>query len=192
DATDGDTTQELSISMEDRLKPHRIGEAELRDWRHHISQIWTGLPLVTLYNLFEDLAKAKPDEFAEWLVDLRKAGLSPQEQKAIPPHEIYFLQNFQETVQAVNQYASYQYERMKLSDPESELFNQKAYQNLADEVAMGARKVRTSFRTVIDDYNQAVQSMPEVRSAKTATLSLSLADAFKAVDKGVIGDTAPG
>jgi len=192
DATDGDTTQDLSISMEDRLKPHRIGEPELRDWKHRISQIWTGLPLVTLYNLFEDLAKAKPDEFAEWLVDLRKAGLSPQEQKAIPPHEIYFLQNFQETVQAVNQYASYQYERMKLSDPESELYNKKEYQNLADEVAMGARKIRTSFRTVIDDYNQAIQSMPEVRSAKTATLSLKLADAFKAVDKGIIGDRTPG
>lgn len=192
DATDGDTTQDLSISMEDRLKPHRIGEPELRDWKHRISQVWTGLPLVTLYNLFEDQAKAKPDEFAEWLIEVRKVGLSAQEQKAIPPHEIYFLQNFQETVQAINQYASYQYERMKLSDPESELFNQKAYQNLADEVAMGARKVRTSFRTVIDDYNQAIQSMPEVRSAKTATLSLKLADAFKAVDKGAIGDTAPG
>jgi energy-coupling factor transporter ATP-binding protein EcfA2 len=192
DATDGDTTQDLSISMEDRLKPHRIGEPELRDWKHRISQVWTGVPLVTLYNLFEDQAKAKPAEFAEWLVEVRKLGLNAQEQKAIPPHEIYFLQNFQETVQAINQYSGYQFERMKLSDPESELFNQKAYQDLADEVAMGSRKIRTSFRTVIDDYNQAVQSMPEVRPARTATLTLNLAEAFKGIDKTSIGQAAPG
>lgn len=192
DATDGDTTQDLSISMEDRLKPHRIGEPELRDWKHRISQVWTGVPLVTLYNLFEDQAKAKPAEFAEWLVEVRKLGLTAQEQKAIPPHEIYFLQNFQETVTAINQYASYQYDRMQLSDPESELFNKKEYQNMADEVAAGSRKIRTSFRTVIDDYNQAIQSMPEVRSAKTATLSLSLADAFKSIDKSAIGQSSPG
>ncbi len=192
DATDGDTTQDLSISMEDRLKPHRIGEPELRDWKHRISQVWTGVPLVTLYNLFEDQAKSKPAEFAEWLVEVRKLGLNAQEQKAIPPHEIYFLQNFQETVQAINQYSGYQFERMKLSDPESELFNQKAYQDLADEVAMGSRKIRTSFRTVIDDYNQAVQSMPEVRPARTATLTLNLAEAFKGIDKTSIGQAAPG
>lgn len=192
DATDGDTTQDLSISMEDRLKPHRIGEPELRDWKHRISQVWTGVPLVTLYNLFEDQAKSKPAEFAEWLVEVRKLGLTAQEQKAIPPHEIYFLQNFQETVTAINQYASYQYDRMQLSDPESELFNKKEYQNMADEVAAGSRKIRTSFRTVIDDYNQAIQSMPEVRSAKTATLSLSLADAFKSIDKSAIGQSSPG
>lgn len=192
DATDGDTTQDLSISMEDRLKPHRIGEPELRDWKHRISQVWTGVPLVTLYNLFEDQAKSKPAEFAEWLVEVRKLGLTAQEQKSIPPHEIYFLQNFQETVTAINQYASYQYDRMQLSDPESELFNKKEYQNMADEVAAGSRKIRTSFRTVIDDYNQAIQSMPEVRSAKTATLSLSLADAFKSIDKAAIGQSSPG
>ena len=192
DATDGDTTQDLSISMEDRLKPHRIGEPELRDWKHRISQVWTGLPVVTLYNLFEDQAKAKPAEFGEWLVQVRKLGLDATEQKAIPPHEIYFLQNFQETVQAINQYASYLHDRQELSNPESEKLASNKYADMADEVAAGARKVRVSFRTVIDDYNQAVQSMPEVRAAKTATLSLNLAEAFEGLDRGAIGDTAPG
>src|SRR5690606_28005866 len=57
---------------------------------------------------------------------------------------------------------------------------------------MGSRKIRTSFRTVIDDYNQAVVSTPEVRSAKTATLSLNLAEAFKGIDRTVIGRATPG
>lgn len=192
DTVDGDTTQELSISMEDRLKPHRIGEPELRDWKHRISQVWTGLPVVTLYNLFEDLATAKPAEFGEWLVQLRKLGLSGAEQKAIPPHEIYFLQNFQETVQAVNQYASYLNDRMQLSNPESDMLANKKYADMSDEVTAGGRKVRVSFRTVIDDYNQAVQSMPEVRPAKGAALTLDLAQAFAGLDRDSIADSAPG
>ncbi|MDP2204697.1 MAG: hypothetical protein Q8K65_00140 [Alphaproteobacteria bacterium] len=191
DTADGDTTQELSISMEDRLKPHRIGEPEDRDWKHRISQVWTGLPLVTLYNLFEDLATAKPAEFGDWLVQIRKLGLTAAEQKAIPPHEIYFLQNFQETVKAVNQYSDYLSDRAKLSNPESELLADKKYVNMADEVMAGARKVRVSFRTVIDDYNHAVQSTPEVRSAKVATLTLNAAAAFKALNRDAISEPAP-
>lgn len=192
DTVDGDTTQELSFSMEDRLKPHRIGEPELRDWKHRISQVWTGLPLVTLYNLFEDHAKAKPAEFADWLVQIRKLGLTSAEQKSIPPHEIYFLQNFQETVQAINQYADYLSDRAKLADPESELLADKKYASMADEITAGARKVRVTFRTVIDDYNHAVQAMPEVRPAKTATLSLSVSAAFKDLNRDAISEPAPG
>lgn len=192
DTVDGDTTQELSFSMEDRLKPHRIGEPELRDWKHRISQVWTGLPLVTLYNLFEDHAKAKPAEFADWLVQIRKLGLTSTEQKSIPPHEIYFLQNFQETVQAINQYADYLSDRAKLADPESELLADKKYASMADEITAGARKVRVTFRTVIDDYNHAVQAMPEVRPAKTATLSLSVSAAFKDLNRDAISEPAPG
>jgi len=192
DTADGDTTQELSISMEDRLKPHRIGEPELRDWKHRISQVWTGLPLVTLYNLFTDMAVAKPDEFGNWLVQIRKLGLTAAEQKAIPPHEIYFLQNFQETVKAVNQYASYLNDRLELSNPESELLASKKHADMANEVTAGARKVRVSFRTVIDDYNQAVQSMPEVRPAKSATLTLDTSAAFRDLNRDAIGEPPPG
>ncbi|MFN7113647.1 MAG: hypothetical protein ACK4PK_04730 [Alphaproteobacteria bacterium] len=191
DTVDGDTTQELSISMEDRLKPHRIGEPELRDWKHRISQVWTGMPLVTLYNLFEDVATAKPAEFGNWLVQMRKEGLTAAEQKAIPPHEIYFLQNFQETVQAVNQYAEYLHDRMQLSDPESDMLAQKKFADMADEVMAGSRKVRVSFRTVIDDYNHAVQSTPEVRPAKSATLMLDLSAAFKQLNRDAISEPTP-
>lgn len=192
DTSDGDTTQELSESMEDRLKPHRIGAPEMRDWTHRISQVWTGMPLVTLYNLFEDQAKAKPAEFADWLVQMRKLGLSAAEQKAIPPHEIYFLQNFQDTVQAINQYGSYLSDRLELSDPESDLLKNKKYADMLDEVSANGRRIRATFRTVIDDYNHAIQSTPEVRPAKGATLKLNVAEAFKSLDRAAINDPTPG
>jgi hypothetical protein len=191
DTVDGDTTQELSISMEDRLKPHRIGAPELRDFKHRVSQVWTGLPLVTLYNLFEDLATAKPAEFGNWLVQIRKLGLTATEQKAIPPHEIYFLQNFQETIQAANQYSTYLNERQSLSDPESDLLANKKYADMADEVMANGRKIRVSFRTIIDDFNAAIQSTPDVRSAKDATLLLDALAAFNGLNRDAISEPAP-
>lgn len=192
DASDGDTTQELSVSMMTRLNPLRVGEPALRDWTHRIGQVWTGLPVVTLYNLFEGTAKAKPAEFGEWLVKLRKEGLSAEEVKAIPPHEIYFLSNFQETVQAVNQVARYYDTRLRLSNPESELYNQKVYQDMSDEVAAHGDRLHVSFRKVIADFNKAVQAMPEVRNAKEASLTLDLSSVFKAIDLSAVGRTLPG
>ncbi|MBI1215458.1 MAG: hypothetical protein GC185_06545 [Alphaproteobacteria bacterium] len=192
DKSDGSTTQELSVSMMTRLNPLRIGEPSERDWRHRISQVWTGMPLVTLYNLFEGTAKAKPAEFANFLIEMRKLGLSAQEVKAIPPHEIYFLQNFQETVTAVNQVSNYYADRLKLADPESPMLNQKAYENLADEIAADGDKIFVSFRKVIADFNRAVEGMAEVRDAKAATLSLNLSEVFKSVDLSSVGKTMPG
>lgn len=192
DASDGRTTQELSVSMMTRLNVMRIGEPSERDWRHRIGQVWTGLPVVTLYNLFESTAKAKPAEFANFLIELRKLGLSAQEVKAIPPHEIYLLQNFQETVQAVNQVSSYYADRLKLSNPESPMLNSKAYENLTDEISASGDKIFVSFRKVIADFNKALEGSAEVRDAKTATLSLNLSEVFKSIDMNAIGKTAPG
>jgi hypothetical protein len=192
DSTDGDTTQEISVSMETRLNPMRIGDPEQRDWAHRISQIWTGLPLVTLYNMFEKKAKADPVGFSDFLVELRQLGLTASERKAIPPHELYFLRNYQETVQAVNQVTKYYDDRLQLSDPASEKYNQKEYKDLSDEVSANGKNIFVSFRKAIADFNKAIQATPEVRPATEATLSLNLAEVFKTVDLSAIGRVAPG
>ncbi|MDE1153981.1 MAG: hypothetical protein PW788_15730 [Micavibrio sp.] len=192
DSSDGDTTQDISVSMKTRLNPMYVGEPSDNDWKHRISQVWTGLPVVTLYNIFEPLAKSKPDEFSKFLVDLRKLGLDAEEVKAIPPHEIYFLQNFQETVTAINQVSQYYSDRLQLANPESPLLQQKAYENLADEISSGYDRIHVSFRKVIADFNKAVQSAPEVSDAKEAVLSLDLSAAFAQLDMSAIGKTMPG
>ncbi len=192
DATDGDTTQELSTSMETRLDIMRVGKPTEIDWAHRISQVYTGLPLSTLYNLFEGTAKSNPAEFAQFLVDLRELGLTAEERKAIPPHERYLLKNFQDTVVAINQAAKCYDMQLKLADPESELFNQSAYENMVDEVAANAKRMHVSFRTVIDDRNKALQRAVDVRPAKEATLSLNLKDVFRNVDLQEVGKGNPG
>ncbi|MEZ0223625.1 MAG: hypothetical protein ACAH83_03660 [Alphaproteobacteria bacterium] len=192
DSSDGDTTQELSVSMMTRLNVMRIGDPEKRDWAHRISQVWTGLPLVTLYNMFDKKAKADPVGFSEFLVELRQLGLTAAERKAIPPHELYFLRNYQETVQAINQVSTYYDDRLQLSDPTSEKYSQKEYKDLSDEVSAGGNNIFVSFRKVIADFNKAIQSTPEVRPASEATLSLKIGEMLRNVDLSAIGKVSPG
>ena len=191
DASDGDTTQELSVSMLTRLNPMRIGDPGLRDWSHRIGQIWTGLPVVTLYNLFEKTAKSNPAGFSDFLVNLRQLGLTAQERKAIPPHELYFLRNFQETVQAINQVSAYYNTRLQLSNPESAQYSKKEYQALSDEVSAHGDNIFVSFRKPIADFNKAIQATPEVRAAAESSLKLDLADIFKNVDLSAVGKVQP-
>lgn len=191
DASDGDTTQELSTSMLTRLNPMRIGDPGLRDWSHRIGQIWTGLPVVTLYNLFEKTAKGNPAGFSDFLVNLRQLGLNAQERKAIPPHELYFLRNFQETIQAINQVSNYYNKRLKLSNPESDAYSGKEYQNLSDEVSAHGDNIFVSFRKPIADFNKAIQPTPEVRPSAESSLKLDLTETFKNVDLSAVGKIAP-
>ncbi len=191
DASDGDTTQELSTSMLTRLNPMRIGDPSLADWSHRISQVWTGLPLTTIYNLFEKQAKADPPKFSQFLVDLRELGLSAQEIKAIPPHETYFLRNYQETYKAINQVARYYNDRLQMSNPESALMGKKENQNLSDEISAFGDNIFVSFRKPISDFNQAIQATPDVRPSSEANLSLNLGEIFKSVDLSAIGRVVP-
>lgn len=167
---DGDTTQELSASMMTRLNPMYVGNPTIRDWEHRISQVWTGLPLVTLHSIFQEFATNKPVEFTDFLMDLRKMGLSAEEQAAIPNKEIYFLQNWQETIDAVKQVSEYYNFRAQLSDTESTLFDQDAYQDLADEINTdaAAKMLSVSFRKVIADNNKAMEGVPDVNVTITS------------------------
>jgi hypothetical protein len=192
DAADGDTTQELSVSMMTRLNPMRIGDPEKRDWSHRISQIWTGLPLTTLYTIFDKKIKADPVGFSEFLVELRQLGLTAAERKAIPPHELYFLRNYQETVKAIGQVSTYYDDRLQLSDPTSEKYNQKEYKDLSDEVSANGKNIFVSFRKPIADFNKAIQSTPEVRPAAESALSFNLGEVFRTMDLSAIGKVAPG
>lgn len=194
DTTDGDTTQDLSLSMETRLNIVRIGEPEKPDWCHRVSQIWTGLPLVTLYNLNEEKARANPAEFAEWLIGLRTLGLNNEEIQAIPPHELHFLRNFDKTVQAINQVSNYYYDRLLYSNQNSEKYNTKDKKilDMADEIAMGGKRIHVSFRKAIDDFNKAMQNAPEVRGKKQTTLSFNLSDVFNKAKVATIGENVPG
>jgi hypothetical protein len=166
---DGDTTQELSASMMTRLNPMYVGNPTPRDWEHRISQVWTGLPLMTLYRVFNDFALEKPEEFTQFLLDLRKMGLDDRQVAAIPAREIYFLQHWQETVVAVADVAKQQHFRFQLADTESKLYDKAEYKNLSDEISSdaAAKQIAVSFRKIIDDCNKAIEGMAEAHEPRT-------------------------
>lgn len=191
DAKDGATTQEIPESTMTRLDPLRIDVPTSQDWEHRISQIWTGLPLVTLYDLFKSTADAKPAEFAEFLVRLRKLGLHTNEVKNIPVREIYFLQNFQTTVRAIKQVAKYYADRLEMSDPESKLYEKPENGSISDEISAHGDKIHVSFRKAIADFNKAIQSTPKVYDAKELSLSLDLDAVFRNASTASIGAIEP-
>ncbi|MDI1226468.1 MAG: hypothetical protein PSY14_02135 [bacterium] len=192
EASDGITTHELSKSLGSRLYVMRVGDAGQADWAHRTSQVWTGLPLTTLYTVFGKAAQAQPEAFAKFLVDLRKLELSADEVNAIPPHQIEFLMKYTDTVKAANQVSTFWSEQDQLSREDSPLLMQDAYKGLVDELGEGARHIGVTFRTITASYNDARHTSPEARPVSEAVVNLDLASTFNNLDTSVIGQTAPG
>ena len=192
EASDGITTHELSKSLGSRLYTMRVGDAGQADWAHRTSQVWTGLPLTTLYTVFGKAAQAQPEAFAKFLVDLRKLELSADEVNAIPPHQIEFLMKYTDTVKAANQVSTFWSEQDQLSRDDSPLLMQDAYKGLVDELGEGARHIGITFRTITASYNDARHTTPEARPVSEAVVNLDLASTFNNLDTSVIGQTAPG
>lgn len=191
DKSDGETTQELSVSMQTRLNSSRIGAPQLRDWQHRLSQIYTGLPLTTLYNLFGETAKSNPAEFGQWLVDMRKLGLDEAEIKKIPPHEIHFLKNFHDTVPAMEKLADYYYTRQKFADVESDIYKSSKHNDISDEVSAHGDRIYVSFRKAIADFDKAKLATPEVVSSKGLKLEFNLASLFESFNVDLVSETSP-
>lgn len=192
ESSDGVTTHDLSKSLKTRIHVMRVGEATEIDWAHRISQIWMGLPLTTMYTLFETIARAKPEAFGKFLADLRQLDLTAEQVNAIPPHQLEFLKDYPNKVQAANQIASFWHTQEQLAKEDSPLLRQDAYKNLVDELGEGNQNIDVSFRKIIATYNKAIHSTPEVRDAKEAVLELDLAKVFNDLDLSAIGQAAPG
>lgn len=179
DPKDGATTQALSESMEARLNIIRIGDPSLLDWEHRYSQILTGFPLKPWYDFFEAEAKADPAGFAKMLVNYRLLGLTAAERRLVPPHQIEALKNFQSTVEAIRQMAEGYHDQQQLSKPESAKANDLAFKNCQNELAVGRKNIRITFRTAINELRDALRALPEVlRKGKVALVS-DLAAAFQ-------------
>ncbi len=179
DPKDGTTTQVLSESMEDRLSIIRIGDPSKLDWEHRYSQIVSGFPLKTWVDFFENDAKVNPEAFAKDLVARRLMGLTATERKLVPPNEIEALKSFQNTVVAVQQLAEGYYDQQQLSKPESPKASEEAFKKCQNELAMGRKNIKVSFRTAIQEHADALKMQPEIIKKGGFSLSYDLVDAFK-------------
>lgn len=192
DESDGDTTHALSESMKTRLKPFYIYKPELRDWKHRLSQIVTGVPLSTLYDMFGTAADGRDAEFAEWLVALRRFGLGQHAVEKIPAHEIHYLKNFRNTIEAIDKLAHFYDVTTQLTKENSVLLMDDAYKNLTDEISSYGSLIAFSFREAIKHFEAALQSTPKVVDPNPSAINFNLSEVFAKFSKDSVRAHAPG
>lgn len=188
---DGDTTKELSESFGSRIDPHLVGNPSEADWGHRISQVWTGLPLTTLYEIHQEFADNNPDQFAEALIELRTLGMTPEERLSVPEREIYWLKHWKDTREFFMREAKCENHRFLLSMPESEVANKAG--DLSEELGSDQRRkqIRVTFRRIIADHARAIENMPAV-SDKSTGLGWNIREAFERADLGSLERREPG
>ncbi|MDD9900146.1 MAG: hypothetical protein OXT65_04135, partial [Alphaproteobacteria bacterium] len=191
DSSDGSTTHDISLSMRTRLDPRQVGQPSEEDWAHRISQILTGMPLTTLYTAWNADAQKDPNAFANKLMQVRKLGLTPAQQRAIPPHQIHFLQEFEDTIKGIRQLAKYYHSRLQLSDTNSKAYDNGKHADMADEVSGAAERIHVSFRRVIKDLEQALERLPEVANVEKATLAKDINALFENLETTQFVNPAP-
>lgn len=187
DPKDGNTTHLMSDSFVTRLNLIRIGEASEYDWQHRLSQFYTGLPLTTLYDLYKTTAEHAPEEFAEYLLDKRTAGLTAAEVNAIPPNQINFLLDFPNTVLAIQALAKGYYEQKQLSNPASGLSSREEYANCSEELALNAKNIHVGFRAAQHEAKKALESIPAAVAGGALPLPKKVKDAIAEQNKTGLG-----
>jgi len=103
---DGLTTRSLNKSVYSRLSPKTLPDPTEADWQHRICQMMVGLPVSTLYAVFQDQANESPKDFGEWLLTLRREKAAI-EGVPVPELQETLLQNWRNVVHASEKLAKF-------------------------------------------------------------------------------------
>lgn len=169
-AKDGYSTHDLSASAYQRLQPQYIGSPTPADLQHRICQKLTGMPVSTIYHANESYWKKNPDEFTDYLIDLRKKGMSEEQQANIPTWQFAMLKNWENVLVASEQLAVFYDQWTQVTDPNSKLHkdaeagNNPAVADLADEIDEAyAARTGVGLRRLIRHLDKATIIAPEVK-----------------------------
>lgn len=189
---DGYSTRSLSASAYQRLQPQYIESPGVADWQHRICQKLTGMPVSTIYNANKKYWSEHKEEFTDFLIGMRKRGLSEQQQANIPAWQFEMLKNWDRVMKASEQLAGFYHTWAQATDPDSELYqdmeNHKVQDMLdqvderyRDEVAIGLRSMlrnidqativqsdaKPSFESLGLDPNEDWDLSPDLPPAQT-------------------------
>lgn len=159
-AKDGSTTRVLNQSVYDRLQPDTLPDPDAQDWQHRICQMMTGIPVSTLYKTFKESADAAPQEFGDWLLELRrtKANMSGT---AVPEFEETLLKNWQRLNSATEKLAKFMYEWSEMTSHEKILSN--GNHDLIEEIDEEySKKEAMSFRRITKILEDSLPIRPEM------------------------------
>lgn len=167
--SDGISTHALSRSAYSRISPFPIENPLPIDWKHRISQILTGVPLTTLYGVFDRLAFEDPQGFEDMLIEIREMGLSEEDVAKIPQHQTMLLRNWRQTMAAIDKLAHFYMFWSKMVDPSNQN-NGQNIDNVLPEVSASYRdEMALDFRKVIQDITEALTTKPQVRPLDKST-----------------------
>lgn len=150
---DGVTTRSLNKSVYSRLSPETLADPTPADWAHRWCQTATGVPVSTLYNVFQEQADKDPEAFGQWLLNLRRKK-AEIEGVPVPEEQETLLLNWKNIVSASQRIA-------KVYDEWAKMTNigklDGAYASLADEVGEEyARKESPDFRKLMQHWKEAL------------------------------------
>lgn len=140
---DGYSTRSLSASAYQRLQPVEIRDPKVEDWQHRICQKLTGVPISTLHDAEKERWQGKNSEFGKRLIEIRKMGLTPEQEANIPSWQFAMLQNWQDVEKASKQLAEFYFQWAELLNPDGEKEGEAASieidRDFANRVAVGMR-----------------------------------------------------
>lgn len=167
---DGYSTRSLSSSAYQRLQPQYIEAPTEADWQHRICQKLTGMPVSTIYKANEEYWKGHKDEFTDYLIDLRKKGMSEEQQANIPTWQFAMLKNWENVLTASEQLSGFYDKWAQVVDPNSKLHEEAQMGNnskvaeLLDEVDENyAAEVGVGLRRMLRHIDKTTIISPEVK-----------------------------
>jgi hypothetical protein len=167
---DGYSTRSLSASAYQRLKPHYIEPPKVEDLQHRICQKLTGMPVSTIYKAQEGYWSEHKEQFTDFLIDMRKRGLSDEQQANIPSWQFEMLKNWDHVLKASNQLATLYDRWAQVVDPDSPLHEEsKGLGDILGEVdKQFAAEVGVGLRRMMSHMDEAELVVPEAIAAEVS------------------------
>lgn len=167
---DGSDVYELPESVRSRVPPQLIPVTKQEDWQHRICQIYTGMPISTIYRAMEADFRNDPDLFRQKLLEWRTMGLSEEEVKNIPAHQIEWLNQWEKTLEASERLARFYYSVSQVINTESPLHKTGNLGKLMQELdETFSRKITVDMRKVTNQSQRSLQITPEATAPEAST-----------------------
>jgi hypothetical protein len=165
---DGSDVNYLAESLNSRMAPKIVPQADMDDWEHRICQLLTGLPISTIYKA--NIAEWGNNEelFEKKLFEWRVLGLRKEEIEKIPPHQMQLLGRYKDVMEASKLLAKFYMQWGEMIDLDSAYnknLNGQGYPQYLHELDDHYKsKLTVDFRKLIQHINEAFESKPQAES----------------------------
>lgn len=130
---DGISTRPLSKSVYSRITPIKLGKTTAEDGQHRWCQKLTGLPVSTLYNIASEQWDNDPESFTNFLLQARVLGLSEEQVKNVPKHEMDMIRNWPRVLEATEKLARFFHEWEAMINPDDPAHGDVTFANGIDD-----------------------------------------------------------